>query len=76
MFSLGQHVPDNRRIEIEDEEEELFCELEEVVARFDLFSENREEDLPICVDEFFDDLDLDLRPRQPRVIGPAWEDSD
>lgn len=58
--------PDNRRIEIENEEEELFFKLEEIVARFDLFSENRADDLSKCVDEFFDDLDWDLSPRRFR----------
>lgn len=56
--------PDNKRIEIEDEEEELFFELEEIVARFDLFAENRVDDMSRCVDEFFDDLDWDLIPRR------------
>lgn len=74
--------PDNRRIEIEDEEEELFFKLEEIVARFDLFSENRVDDMSRCVDEFFDDLDWDLLPwrfrrhhslfnRNPGCLGPG-----
>jgi hypothetical protein len=56
-----QPFPDNKRIEIEDEEEDLFSELEEIVARFDLFSENFGDDLSRCVDEFIDDLDGDIR---------------
>jgi hypothetical protein len=67
--------PDNRRIEIEDEEEELFFELEEVVARFDLFSENRQDDLSECVDEFFDDLDGYLRPRSS-LLTWTWRGKD
>ncbi|QKX63955.1 uncharacterized protein TRUGW13939_11127 [Talaromyces rugulosus] len=53
--------PDNERIKIEDEEEGLFSELEEIVARFDLYSENFGDDLSRCVDDFFDDLDGDIR---------------
>lgn len=71
LNSPGRLFPDNRRTEIEDEEQELFFELEEVVARFDLFSENRD-DLSDCVDEFFDDLDGDLRPRQYHVPWRKW----
>lgn len=73
LESPGRLFPDNERIEIEDEEEELFFELEEVVARFDLFSENRNDDLSKCVDEFFDDLDGDLRPRRLPVSWKKWE---
>lgn len=71
LNSPPQLFPDNRRIEIEDEEEELFFELEEIIARFDLFSENRIDDMSTCVDEFFDDLDWDLRPRRS---GGGWID--
>uniref|UniRef100_A0A093VTR4 Ankyrin-1 n=1 Tax=Talaromyces marneffei PM1 TaxID=1077442 RepID=A0A093VTR4_TALMA len=72
MLPMVLPFPDNRRIEIEDEEEELFFQLEEVVARFDLFSENRQDDLSNCMDEFFDDLDLDLGPKDPFVEYPSW----
>lgn len=74
LHPIIQHFPDNRRIEIEDEEEELFFELEEVVARFDLFSENRQDDLSECVDEFFDDLDGDLRPRSSLPEWTWWDE--
>jgi hypothetical protein len=55
-----QIIPDHRRIEIEHEEEELFFDLEEIIARFDLFSERFGDDLSQCVDEFFDDLEGEL----------------
>lgn len=64
LYPKLEFFPDNRRIEIEDEEEELFFEMEEVIARFDLFSENFGDDLSKCVDEFFDDFDGDLLIRR------------
>lgn len=70
LYPKHRFFPDNRRIEIEDEEQELFFRLEEIVARFDLFSENFGDDLSRCVDEFFDDLDSDLRRNGPFEYWP------
>lgn len=76
LNSPGRLFPDNRRIEIEDEEQELFFELEEIAARFDLFSENTD-DLSDCVDEFFDDLDWDLPPRPfDTLLGSISSEAD
>lgn len=76
LHSADRLFPDCRRIEIEEEEVEDFFELEEIVARFDLFSERFGDDLSKCVDEFFDDLDGDLRPKGPFAIGATWTDTD
>jgi hypothetical protein len=76
LHSEYRLIPEYERIGIEDDEIDLFFELEEIVARFDLFSENFEGDISKCVDKFFDDLDGDLRPRPPFVIGAMWTDTD
>lgn len=61
-----QPFPDNDRIGIENDEEDLFFQLQEIVARFDFFSVCGEE-IAECVDMFFDDLDGDLRPQSSYV---------
>lgn len=76
LHSADRLFPDCSRIEIEEEEVEYFFKLEEIVARFDLFSERFGDDLSICVDEFFDDLDGDLRPKGLFGFVPTWNDTD
>lgn len=68
-LSRIESFADNRRIEIENEEINLFFELEEITARFDLFSKSFDGSLSACVDRFLDDLNIELHPPEWIMFG-------
>lgn len=51
------------RLEIEEEEQELYAQLDAFMSDFDKWQENFDGDVMNCVDCFFDNLDQHLRPR-------------
>ena len=56
--------PEEDRLEIEDEEEEIFKEFESFIHQYDQFRNDFIGPTATCVEEFFDKLDYDLNPVQ------------
>jgi Ankyrin repeats (many copies)/Ankyrin repeat len=56
--------PEEDRLEIEEEEEELWVQLEEIIDEYDEWQREFNGDIVDCVGIFFDRLDLILRPTQ------------
>lgn len=63
QFPTVRAFPEQDRLEIEEEEEELHFELEVLMNEYDDWQQHFDGDILNCVETFFDKLDQDLRPR-------------
>ncbi|MCJ1380765.1 hypothetical protein MMC17_003874 [Xylographa soralifera] len=70
--------PEDDRLEIEEEEEELYVELQSLIKDYDEWQKDFVGDIVACVNSFFDRLDLVLRPYQGIFGNSIWygEDAD
>ena len=69
--------PEEDRLEIEEEEEELFIEFESIMNEYDQFRGDFIGPTAKCVEDFFDKLDDDLRPLQGMFTsGKIWNNDD
>lgn len=66
-------LPEEDRLEIEEEEEELYLQLEELMNEFDEWLEEFNGDIADCVDIFFDRLDLSKTNTTSFDFGPTLE---
>lgn len=77
LYPTVKTFPEEDRLEIEDEEEELYSELQNIVDEYDSFQAGFDGNTPDCVEEFFDKLDKYLPPKQfiqyPRRV---WSEND
>ena len=65
------------RLEIEEEEEELFLEFESLMNEYDELQKGFAGNIADCVNIFFDKLDPDLRPLQRMTFGSMlWDRED
>jgi hypothetical protein len=76
MYTCIRHLPTVRafpeqdRLEIEAEEEELHFELDVLMNEYNDWQQHFDGDVLNCVDTFFDKLDQELRPRRGIL---AWQ---
>ncbi|KKZ68532.1 hypothetical protein EMCG_05816 [[Emmonsia] crescens] len=69
--------PEEDRLEIEEEEEEISLELQRIMEEYDVWESTFEGDISLCVDQFFDKIDPVLPPtRHDRGLSIPWRAND